>query len=313
MARTPPPEEPFIEPAEILKTDPTKPQILLPGSHSEPEYLSLSSLEIQSSGSVSLQHQSNSLELQPSTCPAENITVENHASSYPSLPTSTPLYNRSLSNLDTIFKNRNPQSEPIEISKIKSPSCDIDPDISDSPPSSDPIRPPRIKSPSSIPSSPPQKNNIRRQNSCKDVPHNNGFGLGLKHSVSEVNINRTTTQSRSNSFNKGLSNAPTSRKEISNRLTNNRNSSNNSRIPNFTNRSDKQPVRSNHHPPPIDVYVTPRNNVNRTSSYPMKQIEPDEKHHDDFVPMPVDKPVGLDFSDFLPVSFISIKEVFYCD
>lgn len=314
MTRTPPPAEPFIEPSETHESyEPTKPHILLPPQtsssistslQSEPEFLSLSSLEIQnsSSGTPSLQHQSNSLELPTNESPPDLI---NNAASYPSLSDrNSPAYNRSLSNLSTNYK-----SDPIN---IRGNESEIDYnnvlDDDDSPPNSDSVL---LRQQTR---SPAQKLTLRRQNSYKDVPtNNNGFsnpgggGGGLRHSSSEVNINRSSHQRNGKSL---INNVPNTRKEISSRLSNNRISTSNSRIPNLNSQNTahnriKSSSAATNHPAPVDIYVTSKNNrnsVNYSKQVDGMEEKQLERRRTDFVPMPVDKPVGLDFNDFLPVS-----------
>jgi katanin p80 WD40 repeat-containing subunit B1 len=126
---------------------------------------------------------------------------------------------------------------------------------------------------------------LQRQSSCKDVPEsapkNNSI---IKHSVSEANISKTSMSSRSSS-----------RKNSFSRSSRNSSVPNVSKIPMNSARTEKNgPVKA---PPsyitstPVDIYV---NSKISPDSSPSEEVE--------FVPVSIDRPVGLDLDDFLPVS-----------
>uniref|UniRef100_A0A1Y1KUQ5 Katanin p80 WD40 repeat-containing subunit B1 n=1 Tax=Photinus pyralis TaxID=7054 RepID=A0A1Y1KUQ5_PHOPY len=169
----------------------------------------------------------------------------NHNSSLP-LFNSTP-YSRSKSNLDQIFAS--PRSDPeIVLPKINSVKQQLY-----------------------------QKFNLQRQSSCKDVPEklpkNN-----IKHSMSEVTLNKSSVVTSRNISRKNSFSKPTRNSSVPNV----------SRIPTTAKQLEKSvPVKSQ----PVDIYV---NNNNST------KVSPEGSLSDDYIPAAVDKPVGLDLDDFLP-------------
>lgn len=114
------------------------------------------------------------------------------------------------------------------------------------------------------------KLNLQRQRSCKDAPDDPPKNNNIRHCVSEANITRSSgvgsrNQSRKNSISKP---------------------SHNSSVPNISkNPSGNVAIKRN-----MNIYVS------------SPKLSPDEEYapKDDYVPMPVDRPVGLDLSDFLP-------------
>lgn len=135
---------------------------------------------------------------------------------------------------------------------------------------------------------------LQRQSSYKDVPEGPTKSTSIiKHSISDVNI------SKSSSAISSKNNHTSSRNSFS--RTPNRNSTvtNVSKIPNLNcntprERNNVPPVRqppayiTNH---PVDIYVNTK-------------LSPDSSpvEEDEFIPDTVDRPVGLDLDDFLPVS-----------
>ncbi|KAG5876724.1 hypothetical protein JTB14_015513 [Gonioctena quinquepunctata] len=121
---------------------------------------------------------------------------------------------------------------------------------------------------------------LQRQSSCKDVPEKVPKASNIKHSVSEANINKGSVSSRNSS-----------RKNSFSKPSRNSSVPNVSKIPNLNSARiiEKGPVK-----PialtPVDIYVNSR------ISPEERPIEEDE----DFIPVSLDKPVGLDLDDFLP-------------
>lgn len=122
-----------------------------------------------------------------------------------------------------------------------------------------------------------QRFSLQRQNSCKDVPEKLPKTNSIKHSVSEANINKGSLSSRTSSTRKNSFSKP---------------SRNSSSVPNVSkipqvNGTTKQQYRNFNNP--VDIYVKTK-------------ISPDESpsEENEFVPISVDKPVGLDLDDFLP-------------
>jgi hypothetical protein len=135
---------------------------------------------------------------------------------------------------------------------------------------------------------------LQRQSSCKDVPEsapkNNSI---IKHSVSEANISKTSMSSKSSS-----------RKNSFSRSSRNSSVPNVSKIPMNSARTEKNgPVKA---PPsyitstPVDIYVNSKISLD---SSPSEEVE--------FVPVSIDRPVGLDLDDFLPVSGAASMCVLY--
>ncbi|CAH1104194.1 unnamed protein product [Psylliodes chrysocephalus] len=118
---------------------------------------------------------------------------------------------------------------------------------------------------------------LQRQSSCKDVPEKPPKSSSIKHSVSEANINKgslsSRTSSRKNSFSK-----PSSRNSTS--------------VPNV---SKLPSARKSTTLPNVDIYVN------------SSRISPEEHsiQDDDFIPVSIDRPVGLDLDDFLPKNYNS--------
>lgn len=114
------------------------------------------------------------------------------------------------------------------------------------------------------------KFNLQRQSSCKDVPEklpkNN-----IKHSSSDASLSRS-----SNIFSRN-----TSRKNSFSKASRNSSVPNVSRIPT----TPKAPEKLM---PPPDLYVT----------------TPEVEKNEECVPTTFDRPVGLDFNDFLPVCVV---------
>nr|XP_023023531.1 katanin p80 WD40 repeat-containing subunit B1 [Leptinotarsa decemlineata] len=121
---------------------------------------------------------------------------------------------------------------------------------------------------------------LQRQSSYKDVPEKVPKAGNIKHSVSEANITKGSVSSRNSS-----------RKNSFSKPSRNSSVPNVSKIPNLNSARiiEKGPVK-----PimlsPVDIYVNSR------ISPEEKPVEEDE----DFYPMSIDKPVGLDLDDFLP-------------
>ncbi|CAG9860367.1 unnamed protein product [Phyllotreta striolata] len=115
---------------------------------------------------------------------------------------------------------------------------------------------------------------LQRQSSCKDVPDKPPKSSNIKHSVSEANINKGSVSSR-NSSRKNSFSKPTNRNSTS--------------VPNVSKMpSSRKPAML----PQVDIYV----NSSRVSPE-------DQSMEDAFVPVCVDKPVGLDLDDFLPKNY----------
>lgn len=183
--------------------------------------------------------------------------------------TATPIA-RSQSNLDSVYKSR----------KLK-----LDSDIDNNKNKNTQIG---------------QKYQLQRQYSCKDVPEKlpkNHDNNGIKHSASEINLNNIkqgnqTNQSRKNSFSK------TSRNTL--------NIPNVSRIPNpHAKNNDTHTVVNS---VKIEVHRTNNDLANLNSAHHyhnIKSSEPEKKAS--LVKVPVDKPIGLDLEEFLPVSILTLQ------
>lgn len=142
-----------------------------------------------------------------------------------------------------------------------------------------------------------QKYQLQRQYSNKDIPEKlqKNNDNGIKHSASEVNINNIKTRptSRKNSFSKPSRNS-TSIPNVS-------------RIPNpLVNKSNDNHIGS---ATKNDAYRSPETiNSTTTHYHSIKSSESEQKPA--LVRIPVDKPVGLDLEEFLPVSIINKNKYF---
>lgn len=221
LQRTPPPAEPFKEPES--DADPSEPQIL---SAPEDDYTSftLHQLSINNDNSSPPRIRYSPPQIKKTSPRTPRLSPPESYSSPPRslnsepenrIPTSTP-YSRSQSNLEQIFKSRDRDNKIANhTNKLKN---------SQSPP----------------------KYDLQRQYSCKDVPeklpstlnhnnNNNSNNNGIKHSVSDVNINSNFTRytrSRKNSFSNTTSNVQSSRHSHQSQSNRNSSISNLSRIPN---------------------------------------------------------------------------------
>ncbi|KAJ3661231.1 hypothetical protein Zmor_005637 [Zophobas morio] len=127
---------------------------------------------------------------------------------------------------------------------------------------------------------------LQRQSSCKDVPESSPKSNSIiKHSVSEANISKTTMSSKNNNSSRKNSFSRPSRNSTSTSVPNV------SKIPTNSARTGDKTVKS---PPsyitstPVDIYVS-------------SKISPDNSPtEEEFVPVSIDRPVGLDLDDFLP-------------
>ncbi|XP_022913549.1 katanin p80 WD40 repeat-containing subunit B1 [Onthophagus taurus] len=135
------------------------------------------------------------------------------------------------------------------------------------------------------------KHAIQRQHSrgnAQEKTNNHRNNNAIKHSASDANISKSLSSARQNNHvRKNSFSKP-------NRILS---------VPNVT--SSKIPLNSNrseHNVPksvpimqtqPIDIYVSPK-------SSPEESLQNNE--FDDFIPVSIDKPVGLDLDDFLPKS-----------
>lgn len=128
-----------------------------------------------------------------------------------------------------------------------------------------------------------QKLSLQRQSSCKEVPEKISKNNAIRHSVSEMNINKSTTtsrvSSRKNSFSKsgGYSSSlqkiqQTPMRPVDRDRTN-------------------IPVPLSSSTPIVDIYVSPK-------------ISPETSPEDEetFVPALPDEAYGLNINDFLPVN-----------
>ncbi|XP_050501448.1 katanin p80 WD40 repeat-containing subunit B1 isoform X2 [Diabrotica virgifera virgifera] len=134
-------------------------------------------------------------------------------------------------------------------------------------------------------SKPAAKFGLHRQSSCKDVPEKPPKPTSnIKHSVSEANINKgslsSRASSRKNSFSKPSRNS-TSVPNVS-------------KVPN-SNSARSSVVKSNTLPQ-VDIYV---------NSARVSPEEPTGGDDNVFVPVSIDRPVGLDMDDFLPKNYTS--------
>lgn len=123
-------------------------------------------------------------------------------------------------------------------------------------------------------------NNLQRQSSVKesnDRIRTKSQSDGMKHSASDVNVNRGLTTSRvasrKNSFSKPVRNAS---------------------VPNVT--AIKNNIRNSN--PPKTLHI-----VNPHPEYYAKKLSPEDRtpEEEEFVPACIDRTVGVDFDDFLPV------------
>lgn len=130
-----------------------------------------------------------------------------------------------------------------------------------------------------------QKNYLQRQSSCKEVPEKIPKNDNIRHSISDMNISKTAVSSRS-----------TSRKNSFSRPSRNSVGPNLTKIPNST--STRMMER-----PAVPAKPIPINNaVRHVDMYVSPKISPETPPENEFVPNCVDRPVGLDMDDFLPVS-----------
>lgn len=130
-----------------------------------------------------------------------------------------------------------------------------------------------------------QKFQLQRQYSCKDVPEKlpKTNDNGIKHSASEVSLNNVKSRpnSRKNSFSKPSRNTT--------------NIPNVSRIPNLLNcKTVENHVNANKN----EVHRQSENNTSSTYYHKSSDLE----HKPSLVKVPVDRPIGLDLEEFLPVS-----------
>lgn len=133
-----------------------------------------------------------------------------------------------------------------------------------------------------------QKYQLQRQYSCKDVPEKlpKNNDNGIKHSTSEVNLNQGSNLKI---------NRPTSRKNSFSKPSRNQPVPNVSRIPNpvsskGTENRDYVPMKND----PKDEVHTPVTHFGKLPDEPKVSL----------VRTPLDRPVGLDLEEFLPVSQI---------
>lgn len=133
-----------------------------------------------------------------------------------------------------------------------------------------------------------QKFQLQRQYSCKDVPEKlpKTNDNGIRHSASEINLNniKSRPNSRKNSFSKPSRNTT--------------NIPNISRIPNpLNNKTNENHVSASKNE------VLKANDVNSTSTHYHSTKSSEVEQKPSLVKVPVDKPIGLDLEEFLPVSF----------
>lgn len=130
---------------------------------------------------------------------------------------------------------------------------------------------------------PAPKFTYQRQTSVKEESERNKEktqNSGIKHSVSEANINKgvnpSRTPSRKNSFSKPNRNASVPNVSVIKNINSARNNSEKPKSLHIVN-------------PPVDIYVN-------------SKLSPEDIPVDDneFVPSSIDRPVGVDFDDFLP-------------
>lgn len=186
----------------------------------------------------------------------DTMTYDSPAQLQPPALTSTA-YSRSKSNLDQVYYSHLAKQHERE---------NILPENNDKP----------IQKPQKV-----QKQlSLQRQSSCKEVPEKISKNNTIRHSVSEMNINKSTVtsrvSSRKNSFSKGSGGLQ--------------------RIPQTPLRAMDRtniPVKAvplSTSTPIVDIYVSPK-------------ILPETPTEDDsFVPALPDKAYGLNINDFLPVS-----------
>ncbi|KAI4464785.1 katanin p80 subunit [Holotrichia oblita] len=129
------------------------------------------------------------------------------------------------------------------------------------------------------------KPNYQRQSSRENAAEKNHRNNLIKHSASDANISKssnissTKIVSRKNSFSKTSRNLSVPNVNVS-------------KIPLNSSRNERSVPKSIHiiSNSPVDSYSSPK-------------ISPDESSQDDdFVPVSIDRPVGLDLDDFLPKS-----------
>lgn len=165
----------------------------------------------------------------------------------------------------------------------------------------------------------PQKYELQRQYSCKDVPEKlpsniNNNNNGIKHSASEANLNSskvTRPISRKNSFSKPSRNSSIPNiSRIPNPVSNKNSDDHNFKKPESVKSSGKygdehgfrkpdapKPLKLNDEygykrSDPVDIYVATKPSFRSSPEYEKVPI----------VPTPSDKPIGLDLEEFLPVS-----------
>lgn len=137
---------------------------------------------------------------------------------------------------------------------------------------------------------------LQRQSSCKDVPENTSKTSSIiKHSVSDANISKNSLSSRNSS-----------RKNSFSKPSRNSSVPNVSKIPSARNIDKVVPVKTQL------SYITSTSEDGYVSSKLSPDSSPSEEV--EFVPVSIDRPVGLDLDDFLPVSviFVYMVYIFYC-
>lgn len=322
VQRTPPPAEPFKEPES--DADPSEPQIL---SAPEDDYTSftLHQLSLNNDNSSPPRIRYSPPQIKKTSPRTPRLSPPESYSSPPlslnsepenRITTSTP-YSRSQSNLEQIFKSRDRDNIKIANHTNKSPP----------------------------------KYDLQRL-SCKDVPekrtlnhNNNNNNNGIKHSVSEANINShftRYTRSRKNSFSNTTSNVQSSRYHQSAQSNRNSSISNLSRIPNpvpnklnddhnfkrpevlnkpspkYASSPDEPMFKKPDPPKPLNLkhedYSYKRSDpvdIQITAGPSPKQKLSPEYERTAFVPTPSDRPIGLDLEEFLPVSFLFLISFFF--
>lgn len=153
------------------------------------------------------------------------------------------------------------------------------------------------------------KYQLQRQYSCKDVPEKlpkNHDNNGIKHSTSEINLNNVRSSNTNNTRKNSFSNNKPSRN------ASNSNIPNVSRIPNPRNLDKNNDIHNSN--PKNDVHRTNQNNatdivnINSTQHYHTVQRSSElTENKPGLVKVPVDKPIGLDLEEFLPVSIFADK------
>ncbi|RZB38685.1 katanin p80 WD40 repeat-containing subunit B1, partial [Asbolus verrucosus] len=212
----------------------------------------------------------------------EALSLDNNINSYSPPPAVTSSqYSRSKSNLDQVYVSRLTKQQDRENILPAANKNKTQQQPPQQPPSSTP-RWLNLRDSSQTLTVDFCRFYLQRQSSCKDVPESAPKPSSIiKHSVSDANISKSSVSSR-NSSRKNSFSRP------------NRNSSvpNVSKIPmNSARLTDKNVKSSTPYisSAPVDIYVS-------------SKISPDNSppEEDEFVPVSVDRPVGLDLDDFLP-------------